>query len=101
MERNRRHTVPAARKHVNRVKRSTERLLIAGLGFSVAYFFDTAQGRARRKPIADAIRRGRSAKVVVLAAHREQELPRIGLADLSQRATFQRATDGVRASARV
>jgi hypothetical protein len=100
VERNRRHTVHAARKHGNRVKRSTGRLLIAGLGFSVAYFFDAAQGQARRKQIVEAIRRERGANVVVRTAY-QQDLPRIGLADLSHRATFQRATDGIRVSARV
>jgi hypothetical protein len=101
VERNPRQTVQAARRQVRRVKRSTGRLLIAGLGFSVAYFFDAAQGRARRKQIVGVIRRAHGSKVAVKAPHPAPDLPRIGRADLGPRATFQRVAAGIRASARV
>jgi hypothetical protein len=94
-------TVQAARRHVHRVKRSTGRLLIAGLGFSVAYFFDAAQGRDRRKKTVEVIRRARRSKVAAKVDHPVPDLPRIGQADLGPRATFQQAADGIRASARV
>lgn len=94
-------TVQAARRHLHQVKRSTGRLLIAGLGFSAAYFFDAAQGRARRKQIVDLIRWARRSRVAANADHPVPDLPHIGGADLGPRATFQRAADGIRASARV
>jgi hypothetical protein len=94
-------TVQAARRRVHRVKRSTGRLLIAGLGFSVAYFFDAAQGRDRRQKTMEVIRRVRRSKAAAKVGHPVPELPRISRADLAPRATFQRAADGIRASARV
>jgi len=93
-------TVQAARRHVHRVKRSGGRLLIAGLGFSVAYFFDGAQGRARRQQVVAVVRRVRRRKVVV-TPEPAPELPRIGHADLGPRATFQRAADPIQVTARI
>lgn len=87
--------------HVRRAKKSSGRLLVAGLGFSVAYFFDPAQGRARRKRVVDLIRRARGSHAVARVERAAPDLPRIGQADLGPRATFQRAADGIRASARV
>lgn len=89
------------RREVHRVKRSTGRLLMAGLGFSVAYFFDATQGRARRQQIVALVRRTRQSEVVASAEHQAPDVPRIGRSDLGPRATFQRAADGIRASARV
>jgi hypothetical protein len=82
---------------------------MAGLGFSVAYFFDPARGRARRKRVVDlirpALRSHVGARVAPDAPARVEraapDLPRIGLADHGPRPTFLRATDGIRASARV
>ena len=65
----------------------------------MAYFFDAAQGRARRKQFVAVVRRARGPKVAAPADH--PDVPRIGRADLGPRATFQRAADGVRAGARV
>jgi hypothetical protein len=79
-------------------------LLFAGLGFSVAYFLDAAQGPARRKQVADAFRRLRPSRRAVDAAKADRaaaDQPRIGWANLGPQATFQRAADGVRAGARV
>jgi hypothetical protein len=101
VERDPSQTVRTARRHVHRVKRTTGRLLIAGLGFSVAYFFDGAQGRARRKQIVDVARRVRRSKAAPTADQPVPDLPRIGQADLGPRATFQRASDPIRVSARV
>ena len=74
---------------------------MAGLGFAVAYFFDAAQGRARRQQIVDMIRRARGETVAAPASRPTHDLPRIGRADLGPRATFQRAADGIRSSARI
>jgi hypothetical protein len=74
---------------------------MGGLGFSLAYFFDAAQGRARRKQMVDALRRAAGAEVAVRAPRPARDLPRIARADLGPRATFQRAADGIRTSARV
>ena len=87
-----------------RHKRSTGRLLFAGLGFSAAFFLDAAQGRARRKQVADVLRRIRRSRRAPDAAEADRaaaELPRFGRADHGPRATFQRASDGIRAGARV
>ena len=95
-------SVRSVRVHAYRVKRSTGRLLCAGLGFSVAYFLDAARGRARRKQVADVLRRVRRSTLTADAAKEDRAaaaLPRIGRADLGPRATFQRASDGIRASA--
>jgi hypothetical protein len=80
------------------VRRSTARLLIAGLGFSVAYFFDAAQGRARRKQLVGVIRRVRGSRVAARADHPVPEVSRVGRADLGPRATSPRAADGIRAN---
>jgi len=104
VERGPSRTVQAARRQVHRVKRSTGRLLCAGLGFSVAYFLDPARGRTRRKQVADVIRRVRRSTLTADAEKADMaaaDLPRIGRADLGPRATFQRAADGIRAGARV
>ncbi len=95
--------VRSVRAHANRVKRSTGRLLLVGLGFSVAYFLDAARGRARRKQVADVVRRVRRSTLTTDAAKEDRaaDLPRIGRAGLVPRATFQRASDGIRASSRV
>jgi hypothetical protein len=94
-------TVQAAWRQVRRAKRSSGRLFIAGLGFSVAYFFDGAQGRARRKQVVDMVRRVRRSKAAIETAHSAPELPRIGRSDVGPRATFQRAADGIDVTSRV
>ena len=101
MERDLSRTVQTVRRQVHRVKRSTGRLLVAGLGFSVAYFFDARQGRGRRKQIVALLRRARESEVVGSAQHPLPDVPQLGRPDLGPRATFQRAADGTRASARL
>jgi hypothetical protein len=104
VEREPRQIIQAGRRRVHRVERSAGRLLIAGLGFSVAYFLDAAQGRARRKQVVDVVRRLRRSAPTPDAAGADRaaaDLPRIGRADLGPRSTVQRATEAIRAGARV
>ena len=42
-------TLESARGHAHRARKSTGRLVVSGLGFSVAYFFDPDHGSTRRK----------------------------------------------------
>jgi hypothetical protein len=101
VERDPSRTVQAARRRVHRVKRSTGRLLIAGLGFSVAYFLDSSQGRARRQQMVGLLRRARGSHVGADAVRPVPDVPRIGRADAGPRATFQKAADGIGAGAPV
>ena len=82
--------------------RSAGRLLFAGLGFSLAYFLDTAQGPARRKQVADLVRRVRRSEITNAARddRAAADLPRIGWADTGPRATFLRVADGIRVGGR-
>jgi hypothetical protein len=73
---------------------------MAGIGFSVAYFLDAAQGRARRKRVIDLIRRARASHAAATVDQAAPDLLRIGQGDLGPRPTFQRAADGIRASVR-
>lgn len=88
--------------HAHPGMRSAGRLLFAGLGFSLAYFLDAAQGPARRKQVADVFRRVRRSEITNAAQddRAAAELPRIGWADTGPRATFQRAADGIRVGGR-
>jgi hypothetical protein len=65
----------------------------------MAYFFDAAQGRARRKQVVAVIRRFRGSKVAAGSGEPQPDVPRIDRADLGPRATFQRAADGIRGGA--
>jgi hypothetical protein len=59
-------TLAAARSRARRTKKSAGRLLISGIGFSAAYFFDTEHGKARRQQawdLIDHIRRPRVASI--------------------------------------
>jgi hypothetical protein len=84
-----RQSVHAARNHVQRARKSTGRLFMAGLGFSAAYFFDTEHGKERRKQLRDFIGRTRRSRFAE-SGESESELPRIGGAE-GQRPTFTRA----------
>ena len=98
MERDPSRTVQAARRQVHRVKRSTGRLLVAGLGFSVAYFLDPSQGRARRKQMFGLLQRAREPHLAAEAERSAPDVPRIGqAAEAGPGATFQKAADGIRA----
>jgi hypothetical protein len=74
-------------------------VLIAGLGFSAAYFFDATQGRARRQRLVGVIRRARRSGMANADDH-SRDLPRIGR-DPGPKGTFQPPADGNRASTRV
>jgi hypothetical protein len=57
-------TLAAAAGRARRTKKSAGRLLVSGLGFSAAYFFDSEHGKARRQQawdLVDHIRRSRVA----------------------------------------
>jgi hypothetical protein len=57
-------TLAAARSRAHRTKKSAGRLLVSGLGFSAAYFFDSEHGKARRQQawaLIDHVRRSRVA----------------------------------------
>jgi hypothetical protein len=57
-------TLAAAAGRARRTKKSAGRLLVSGLGFSAAYFFDSEHGKARRQQawdLVDHIRRFRVA----------------------------------------
>jgi hypothetical protein len=55
-------TYEAARGHAHRARKSTGRLVVSGLGFSVAYFFDPDHGSARRKHAIEVIHQVRRAQ---------------------------------------
>jgi hypothetical protein len=87
----------AAKGRVQRTKKSAGRLLLSGIGFSAAYFFDTEHGRARRQQawdMVDHIRKSRAAKVG--RSERGVETP----ASDGARAPFQRSVEGPRSAAR-
>jgi hypothetical protein len=44
-----RETLGAARVRAHKAKKTAGRLVVSGVGFSVAYFFDPEHGHARRK----------------------------------------------------
>jgi hypothetical protein len=49
MQTNRQELVRAARRRVQRGRRTTGRIVVSALGFGVAYYFDAANGGLRRK----------------------------------------------------
>ncbi len=55
-------TFESARGHAHRARKSTGRLVISGLGFSVAYFFDPDHGSARRKQAMEVVNHVRRAQ---------------------------------------
>ena len=102
MGRDARQSVWSVGLYAHLAMRSAGRLLFAGLGFSLAYFLDTAQGPARRKQVADLVRRVRRSEITNAAQddRAAADLPRIGWADTGPRPTFQRAADGIRVGGR-
>jgi hypothetical protein len=55
-------TFESARGRAHRARKSTGRLVISGLGFSVAYFFDPDHGSARRKQAMEVVNHVRRAR---------------------------------------
>jgi hypothetical protein len=47
----------SAIKQARRVRRTTGRLVVSGLGFGLAYFFDAENGGARREQLRRSLRR--------------------------------------------
>ncbi len=68
-------TFEAARSHVHRARKSTGRLLVSGLGFSVAYFFDPAHGSARRKQAIEVVNQVRKAGAHVKSRRSQPSAP--------------------------
>jgi hypothetical protein len=67
MEIDPRGTVGSIKGHARHAQRSVGRLLVSGLGFSVAYFFDPDKGQVRRAnaiSLIGRLRRSRAGKVV-------------------------------------
>ena len=86
----------AAKGRVQRTKKAAGRLLLSGIGFSAAYFFDAEHGRARRQQaleLVDHVRRSRAAKM----GHGRPEVD-TPAADVS-RPDFARSANGRRAAA--
>jgi hypothetical protein len=77
-------------------------LLVALLGYSMAYYFDAAQGRVRRAQAVAVIRRQQtpqsgSARLAVDSMDADRDLPRIHRIDPRPRTTFRRAPEGISA----
>jgi hypothetical protein len=90
-------TRAAAKGRVQRTKKSAGRLLLSGIGFSAAYFFDAEHGRARRQQawdVVDHVRKSRAAK----GGHGEPagKTPAVD----ESRPPFQRSANGPRSAAR-
>jgi hypothetical protein len=47
----------SAIRHARRVRRTTGRLVVSGLGFGLAYYFDAENGAARREQLRQSLRR--------------------------------------------
>ncbi len=70
-----RGTFEAARGHAHRARRSTGRLVISGLGFSVAYFLDPDHGSARRKQAMAMVNQMRKATAQVKSRRSQPPAP--------------------------
>jgi hypothetical protein len=57
MDQKGRALMSSAITHVRRVRRTTGRLLVSGLGFGLAYYFDLENGGARREHLRRSLRR--------------------------------------------
>ena len=68
-------TFEAARGHAHRARKSAGRLVISGLGFSVAYFFDPEHGSARRKQAVEVVNHVRRATVHVKSRRQPSDDP--------------------------
>jgi hypothetical protein len=54
---NRQELISSASRRGRRARRTTGRILVSGLGFGVAYYFDTENGERRRKHLYGALQR--------------------------------------------
>jgi hypothetical protein len=92
-------TVEAARGHAHSARKSAGRVVLSGLGFSVAYFFDPDHGSARRKQAVEVVNHLRRATARVKTRRSRQTPPASTKAAPSVAASFSGAMNGVRASA--
>jgi hypothetical protein len=53
----RQELMSSAIRHVRRARRTTGRLVVSGLGFGLAYYFDSENGAARREQLRRSLRR--------------------------------------------
>lgn len=57
MQTHRQELVSSASRRIRRGRKTTGRIVVSALGFSVAYYFDTENGAVRRKRLHDLLRR--------------------------------------------
>jgi hypothetical protein len=89
-------TYEAARGHAHSARKSAGRVVLSGLGFSVAYFFDRDHGSARRKQAVEVVNHLRRATAVVKTRRAKQAPATKAAPGVVAPAG---ATNGVRASA--
>ena len=94
-------TLHAAGGGAHRARRSAGRLIVSGVGFSVAYFLDPAQGAARRRHAVEVISQVRHARAVARTSRGATAVPPTGgipnaeaVGPLSQGANGVRARTG-------
>lgn len=92
-------TLEAARGHAHSARKSAGRVVLSGLGFSVAYFFDPDHGSARRKQAVEVVNHLRRAAALVKTRRTQQTPPTATMAAPSLAAPLRGSTNGVRASA--
>ena len=90
-------TFEAARGHAHRARKSAGRLVLSGLGFSVAYFFDPEQGAARRKQAVEVVNHVRRAKARVKSRRQPPTVPAAPTTGIGARAPLRGVTNGGRA----
>ena len=92
-------TFEAARGHAHRARKSAGRLVLSGLGFSVAYFLDPDQGAARRKQAVEVVNHVRRATAHVKSRRQPPQPPTAPTTGMGARAPLRGVTNGARAHA--
>jgi hypothetical protein len=92
-------TFESARGQAHRARKSVGRLVVSGLGFSVAYFFDPDHGSARRKQAVEWANQVRAAASHV-KSRRGHKAETSTTTTRPEAPSAQGATNGSRASAR-
>jgi hypothetical protein len=92
-------TLETARSRVRRARKTGGRLLVSGLGFSAAYFFDPDHGRERRQRALALIGHLRRSAATE-SAPGEPAVPPLPDAAGETRGPFKRAANGVGAPGR-
>ena len=57
MQTNRQERLRSANRRLRRGRKATGRIVVSALGFGVAYYFDTQNGRLRRKRLEEMVHR--------------------------------------------